>query len=95
MKVRYTRESIADLIRLREFIEFKNPVAAHRIATELLAGIEKLKLFSKIGVQVLRAPQPESMRDLFIGNYTVRYLITDNEIVILRLWHAKEIEKDL
>jgi toxin ParE1/3/4 len=95
MKVRYTPESIEDLIRLREFIEIKNPVAAHRIATELLAGIEKLKLFPKIGVQVLRAPRPESMRDLFIGNYTARYLITNDEVVILRLWHAKEIEKDL
>jgi plasmid stabilization system protein ParE len=95
MKIRYTPESIKDLHRLREFIEINNPVAAQRIAIQLLAGIEKLKLFPKIGVQVLRAPQPESIRDLFIGNYTVRYLITTDEIIVLRLWHGKEIEKDL
>ncbi len=95
MKIRYTSESIADLHRLREFIAIKNPVAAQRIATQLLAGIEKLKLFPKIGVQVLLAPQPESIRDLFIGNYTARYLISKDEIIILRLWHSKEIEKDL
>jgi plasmid stabilization system protein ParE len=83
------------LERLREFIEVKNPVVAQRVAREILLGIDKLKVFPKMGVQVLRAPQPELVRDLFIGNYTVRYMITKEELIILRLWHDKEIEKDL
>ena len=95
MKIRYTPEAIHDLDRLREFIEIKNPVAAQRVAKELLLGIDKLKIFPKMGVQVLRAPQPELVRDLFIGNYTVRYLIAKEELIILRLWHGKEIEKNL
>ena len=95
MKIRYTPEAIHDLGRLREFIEIKNPVAAQRVAKELLLGIDKLKVFPKMGVQVLKAPQPELVRDLFIGNYTVRYLIAKEELIILRLWHGKEIEKDL
>jgi len=95
MKIRYTPESIEDLVRLRNFIARKNPVAAQRIATELVTGIEKLKLFPKIGVQVLHAPQPDTIRDLFIGDYTARYLITTDAIVILRLWHDKENERDL
>ena len=95
MKIRYTPEAIHDLDRLREFIEIKNPVASQRVAKELLLGIDKLKVFPKMGVRVLRAPQPELVRDLFIGNYTVRYLIAREELIILRLWHGKEIEKDL
>lgn len=95
MKISYTPEAIADLARLREFIEIKNPVAAQRIASELLIGIDKLKIFPKMGIQVLRAPQPELIRDLFVGNYTIRYLIKGDEIIILRLWHGKENEKDL
>ena len=95
MKIRFTPESIDDLNRLRAFIERKNPIAAKRIANELLAGLDKLKVFPKIGIQVLHAPQPELIRDLFIGNYTVRYLIGNDEIYILRMWHNKEIEKDL
>ena len=94
MKLSFTPESVADLSRLREFIESKNPIAAQRIANELLRGIEKLKAFPEIGLKVTRAPQPQLNRDLFIGNYTVRYLIGDNEIYILRLWHGKEIEKN-
>ena len=95
MRVRYSPESIDDLIRLRDFIKTKNPVVAQRIANELLDGINKVKLFPKIGLPVMRGADPQSIRDLFIGNYTIRYLIGNNEIYILRMWHGKEIEKDL
>ncbi len=95
MKISYTPEAIADLSRLREFIEINNPIAAQRVANALLFGIEKLKVLPKMGIPVLRAPQPELVRDLFIGNYTIRYLIQGEEIIVLRLWHGKENEKDL
>jgi len=95
MKIGYTPEAIEDLSRLRDFIETKNPVAAQRIAKDILVGIGKLKIFPKMGVQVLRAPKPELIRDLFIGDYTARYLISNDQIVVLRVWHGKEIEKGL
>ena len=95
MKIYYSPESISDLIRLREFIEAKNPDAAKRIASELLAGIGKLKIFPRIGLPVKRAPDPEVIRDLFIGRYTVRYYVSGQDIFVLRVWHAKEVGKDL
>lgn len=95
MKIRFTPEAIEDLSRLREFIEIKNPIAAQRVASELLTGIDKLKVFPKMGVQVLKAPQPELIRDLFIGDYTIRYLVGNDQLIILRVWHDKEIEKNL
>ncbi len=95
MKINFSHESIGDLQQLREFVEVKNPIAAQRIASELLAGIEKLKIFPKIGLPVQRAQDPEIIRDLFIGDYTVRYLISNDTIIVLRLWHGKEIEKTL
>lgn len=95
MKVQYSPEAINDLVRLREFIELKNPYAAKRVASKILAGIEKLKSFPEIGLLVQRAPDPEKIRDLFVSNYTVRYLIGKDTLYILRVWHGKEIEKDL
>jgi plasmid stabilization system protein ParE len=47
-----------------------------------------------MGLPVNRAPDPESIRDLFVGRYTVRYLTKDQFVIILRIWHGKEIEKD-
>ena len=90
MMLRYSPEAVADLTRLREFIAEKNPIAAQRIAGELLEGIKKLEAFPKIGLPVSRAPNPERIRDLYIGHYVVRYWISDDAIYILRLWHAKE-----
>jgi plasmid stabilization system protein ParE len=95
MNLRFTPEAVEDLVRLRTFVEEKNPTAAQRIAKDLLLGMEKLKVFPEIGLKVKRAFEPQRIRDLFIGNYTVRYLIGDGEIVVLRIWHGKENERDL
>ncbi|WP_428353768.1 type II toxin-antitoxin system RelE/ParE family toxin [Methyloprofundus sp.] len=95
MKLSYSPESINDLIRLREFIEMKNPQAAKRIAKSLRKGINELKSFPYMGVKVEKAPKPDLVRDLIIGSYTARYLIRLKEITILRLWHHKEKENRL
>ncbi len=95
MNLRFTPEAVEDLVRLRTFIEKTNPTAAQRIAKDLLLGIEKLKVFPEIGLKVERAFEPQRIRDLFVGNYIVRYLIGDGEIVVLRIWHGKEKEKYL
>ena len=95
MNLRFSPESLQDLVRLREFIAEKNPGAARRIANELLFGLEKLKVYPEIGLTLERAVQPNRLRYLYIGKYTVRYLIGDDEIVVLRLWHAKENKQDI
>ncbi|PKY09916.1 hypothetical protein B1757_12685 [Acidithiobacillus marinus] len=95
MKIRYSQESVDDLNRVVEFVEVKNPFAARRIAIDLQEGIEKLRQFPKIGLPVLKASDPDLIRDLYVSNYTVRYLISDDIIYILRIWHNKENEKHL
>lgn len=94
MKIQYSPEAIDDLIRLREFIQVKNPHAAKRVASNILSGIERLQLFPKIGLPVERA-ETGNIRDLFVTNYTVRYLVDQDSIYILRIWHNKESGKDV
>jgi len=95
MKIKYSPEAVADLQRAVKFIENKNPFAARRIAIDLQEGVDKLKQFPEIGLPVLKAPDPAKIRDLYINEYTVRYLITDEVIYILRIWHDKENERNL
>ncbi|HHI93222.1 MAG TPA: type II toxin-antitoxin system RelE/ParE family toxin [Gammaproteobacteria bacterium] len=95
MRIRFSPESIDDLRRAVEFVEAKNPFAARRIAIDLQEGVEKLKQFPKIGLPVLKAPDPEQIRDLYITSYTVRYLIAEKIIYVLRIWHNKENERNL
>jgi plasmid stabilization system protein ParE len=94
MRLQYTADAINDLERLREFIEPKNPRAARRVAAELLDGIENLAIFPDMGLPVQRAPNPKLVRDLFVGNYTIRYQRNEQSINVLRIWHGKETEKD-
>lgn len=94
MNLSFTPEAIEDLIRLREFISIKNQFAAQKASSEILASLENLKVFPRMGLPVSSAPDPESIRDLFIGNYTARYFIGNEQLIILRIWHSKESEKD-
>jgi plasmid stabilization system protein ParE len=95
IEVRYSPESLADLQQVVEFVEAKNPYAARRIAIDLQEGVSKLKQFPQIGLPVIKAPDPKTIRDLYVSDYTVRYLNTDETIYILRVWHNKENEKNL
>ena len=94
MRLLYTPEAISDLQRLKNFIEQKNPLAARKASITLREGIDKLVIFPKIGLPVNRAPNPEVIRDLYVSDYTVRYLIQNQSINVLRIWHNKENEKN-
>ncbi len=90
MRLEYTENAIGDLVRLRQFIEEHDPQAANRLAAQLVEGIGLLRDQPRLGHPVALAPDPESIRDLVLRDYIVRYAITSNCILILRIWHHKE-----
>lgn len=85
MKLVYSEESVADLVRLRAFIAEKGPLAAARVATELIARIENLRLFPTMGRAIELAPDPKTIRDAIIGKYVTRYATHAETVVILRI----------
>lgn len=93
MKHAYSAEALLDLQRLHDFIAAANPAAAGHAARELLDGIRGLRHFPRMGKRVSTAPgqlAPEEIRDWFTGDYIVRYLILEDQLIILRVWHGKE-----
>ncbi len=90
MKLVYSEESVADLVRLRTFIAEQDPSAAARVAAELIARIENIRLFPEIGRSVALAPDPKIVRDAVFGKYIVRYTAHTDAVVILRIWHHYE-----
>ncbi len=93
MKINYSKEAIADLVQLREFIATHDPAAANRYAQRLIEGINRLQDQPMQGRAVIYAPDPESIRDLVIGNYIVRYALLSDQIMVLRVWHHRENRK--
>ena len=90
MRLEYTEDAVGDLVRLRRFIQENDPQAANRIAARLVEGIALLRDQPQLGHPVNLAPDPESIRDLVLRDYIVRYAITSNCIFILRVWHHRE-----
>lgn len=90
MKLVYSEESVAELVRLRAFIAEKDPLAAAHVATELIARIENLHLFPTAGRAVELAPDPKVIRDAVFGKYVIRYATHTETVVILRIWHHYE-----
>ncbi|MEH8019636.1 MULTISPECIES: type II toxin-antitoxin system RelE/ParE family toxin [Rheinheimera] len=86
----YTNDAIEDLKRLREFIAVHNPTAARRIAAELIAKMELLPEFPRLGTPVQMAPVPDVIRDMVFGKYVVRYSIHTSAVIVLRVWHELE-----
>jgi len=90
MKLLYSDEALADLLRLRTFIAESDASVASRAAEELVSRIEYLTLFPQMGRAVGLAPQPGIVRDFVFGKYIVRYTLHTQAVVILRIWHHYE-----
>lgn len=90
MKLIYSEDAVGDLVRLRAFIEEKDPTSADRTANELIGRIENLRIFPEIGHAVQQAPEPTAVRDMVFGKYIVRYASRDEAIIVLRIWHRFE-----
>lgn len=90
MRLVYSQEAVADLVRLRAFIADNDPTAAALVAADLIARIEGLCAFPKMGRSVSQAPEPDSIRDFIFGKYVVRYTVHETALVILRIWHHYE-----
>lgn len=93
MKLVYTNDAIEDLKRLREFIAVHNPTAASKIAAELIAKMELLPAFPRMGTPVQMAPVPDIIRDMVFGKYVVRYSVHSSAVIVLRVWHELENER--
>lgn len=93
MKLAFAREARNDLVRLRAFIAEHDPAAAERTARRLIQGIERLIRHPRLGKRVNAAPDqiaPEEIRDWLVTDYVIRYLIANDRVIVLRVWHGKE-----
>ena len=87
MKLQFTHKAQDDLIRLREFVAYKNPQAAKKISLHLKESILNITNHPNMGVDV---EENKQLQDLVRSDYIIRYTLRTNTIIILRIWHTKE-----
>ena len=89
MEVKWTSSAHRDLIRLHDFLAPVNKSAAKKAVKQLVDEAKLLQSHPLLGVE-LDAYAPRNVRRLVIGEYEVRYEVTETVLYVLRLWHTKE-----
>ena len=89
MEVKWTSSAHRDLVRLYEFLALVNPRAAKKMVKHLVDEAKLLRSHPLLGVE-LEAYLPRDVRRLIIGDYELRYEVTETTLYVLRLWHTRE-----
>ena len=92
MKLRWLPAALQDIERLYAFLVGKDPDAAARAMEVILEGADSLEDMPEIG-----RPMGDDIgrRELYLpfgaGAYVLRYILYGQTIVIIRVWHNREI----
>ena len=88
-------EALDDLLRLRLFLTEKNPNAAQRAGQTILEAADRLAEFPLLGRPMNDGtPRREMIAPFGAGAYVLRYLIDNDSVFIIRVWHSKESRID-
>ncbi len=91
LEIRYANAALDDFQRLHDFLDKVDPNAAIRAVETLYASISDLKTHPGLGrpYDVSRHVREIVVKYKKTG-YIVRYQTSDDVILILRIWHARE-----
>lgn len=88
----WSRSSIRDLQRVRDFLKNISPTAAKKAAEQINQYTQKLAIFPLAGKPV---EMLEGYYDLFIpfaaGGYNLRYRVYKQSIYVMFIKHSKEL----
>ncbi len=94
-KIRWSHEAEQWLREIYEYIAQDNPTAAGKVVSGIYDKAQLLSDFPKIGYKYREEPDGE-VRILLYGHYRIAYIITDNFIDVLGVFHgALKIERYL
>jgi plasmid stabilization system protein ParE len=90
MKLKWSKEAVADIARLYDFLATVNPTAAARAVQTLTVAPRQLLDRPQSGRQ-LDQYLPREVRRIIVGNYEMRYELVGSTVYILRVWHTREL----
>lgn len=94
-KIRWSHEAEQWLKEIYEYIAQDNPSAAGKVVSGIYEKAQLLSDFPEIGHKYRDEPEGD-IRVLLYGHYRIAYIITDDTIDILGVFHgALDIERYL
>ncbi len=89
MPLKWTANAERDLVRLHAILAPVNPSAAAQVVQHVVKGAEQLLIHPRLGVR-LDEFKSRDVRRLLLGDYELRYELTDTTTYVLRIWHVRE-----
>lgn len=94
-EIRWSHEAEQWLREIYDYIAQDNPTAAGKVVSGIYDKAQLLSDFPKIGYKYREEPEGE-VRILLYGHYRIAYIITDDFVDILGVFHgALKIERYL
>ena len=91
MNLVWLPEARDDIQRLSDFLLERDPEAAERAVRAIQLGSRSLLEYPRAGRPL---DDETGRRELFVpfgaGAYVIRYLLLDEQIVVIRVWHSRE-----
>ena len=88
MVIEWSRRSRSDIGDLKAYIAKDSPYYAKRFIERIIASVEKLADFPKIGRPVPEAEGRDDVRELIYRGYRIIYLARTNGIFIVTIIHG-------
>ena len=87
MRIRFSPESVDDLKRLHDFLTQHDTDAARTVALNLKSAINRFAAMPHLGHPL---EDLENVREFVFGRYVLRYMVKDEVVFVLRVWHSRE-----
>lgn len=90
--IEFAPEAVADLARVRDFLDAENPEAAKRAIGTIFAAVDRIEQFPALG----RPTEDADIRQIVIpfasACYVLRYTVMTprSDVLVLRVWHGRE-----
>jgi plasmid stabilization system protein ParE len=88
MVIKWSRRARADIRDLKAYIAKDSPYYARRFTERIIASVENLETFPKLGRPVPEAEGREDVRELIYQGYRIIYLTQPNQLFIVTIIHG-------
>jgi len=86
-RVRWSNQALADLEAIGDFIARDAPSVAQVFVERVFTAVKRLEAFPRSGRIVPEISQ-EDIREIIFGSYRIVYVVSDDEVNILTVFHA-------
>jgi len=94
MKLEWSMAALADLDRFAAFLQERHPALAGIVAREILAKAQILERHPELGFSVGQHRRyRQVVLEVLRAKYVFRYRISGDRIVMMRVWHGRELRE--